>query len=145
MGMRKIDPSRLRTREALAGVLLALSVFVAAVLAARLPGTRPLGAGWTFTVALILGGMCTAGTHLLLTSGTAPIAMPVRLLTALFSAGTATVGILATTSTGSAASFAGGCVSSLLVLGGSVALAILGEDTRDVEKPSVSNTSLASV
>jgi hypothetical protein len=124
--MRKTDLSRLQSREALAGTLLALSVFVAAVLATRLPATRPLSTGWMFVVAIVLGGMCTAGTHLLLTCGRSPISL--RLLIALFSAGTATVGILATASTGSAASFAGGCLLSLLILGGSVAMAVRNED-----------------
>lgn len=124
--MRKIDLSRLQTREALAGLLLAMCLFAAAVLQTRLPGTRSLSVAWTFAVAVILGGMSIAGTQLLLTGGPLPTAM--RIVIGLFGAGAASSGVLATASAGSAFAFAFGCVLSLLILGGSVVLAVSRDD-----------------
>jgi hypothetical protein len=129
--MRKFDLSQLQTREALAGLLLALCLFAAAVLQVRLPAARSLSAAWMFAVSFLLGGLSIIGTHLLLGSGRLPIA--VRLVISLFSAGTASAGILATASAGSAATFAGGCVFSLLILGGSVVLATCEVDSAATE------------
>jgi hypothetical protein len=140
--MRKIDLSRLVTREALAGLLLALCLFAAAVLHARLPATRSLSIAWTFAVASVLGGMSILGTQLLLTSH--PLPTCVRLVIALFGASAATSGILATASAGSTASFATGCIMSLLILGSSAAMA-LREDKFAVAKLRTDITSAPTV
>jgi hypothetical protein len=130
MGMRSQFSGSAFRWGAAAGLLLGLSAIVAAILVVRLAGAEPAGplsAGWPFAVMLVLGGMCAAGNYALLRAGGGD-SLPVRVLAALMSGGIITTAVLATASHGSTATFAGGCVASLLCLAGLVWLALCGVD-----------------